>query len=61
MLGPRTADLKAYQKNRAKRISRMMKEFEAAMKRRVVGVWIFLGHQNTEGLATREQNAYCRI
>jgi len=36
--GPYKSDLKTYQKNRAKRISRMMKEFEEAIKRRVVAV-----------------------
>ena len=36
--GPYSADLKTYQKSREQRISRMLKEFEAAMKRRESGV-----------------------
>jgi hypothetical protein len=36
--GPLKADLKTYQLNRAKRIAKLLKEFEEAMKRRGVGV-----------------------
>jgi len=36
--GPYKADLKTYQLNRQKRIARMLKEFEEAMKRRESGV-----------------------